>query len=545
MAKAKIVYRLNKKNGVTYIYLDEPYWDKEARASRHRMKGIGKVGSDGKDIYNEYYKSVVNEVKDVVSISKTVRVGERNICEKATAKTGVKTVLAKVFGKETTEKLLCLAYYEICEGKAFSYAEDWIIERGWDLNLTFQEVSRLLNAISEEQINLFLKDWMEKYNSSKGLLFNITSVSSHDKNNAYIERGYNRDHENLEQINIALLSAYGSLVPMWYSILPGSISDVTVMNDLSAKLSKLGLDQIVITSDRGFYSDNNLKLLAKKGYKFTIPVPSSVGWQKELIRENVNKLYDPRNVIHIDDESFVYGKTFCDNNSPYGRVWKHLYYDPGRKEREIPAFMTRLEKCRVELETEKPLDKNKKFYDTCFTVKETPKRGRKVTVNSEAVNDFLNGESCYWVLISNTEKNAATALSHYRMRNDIELQFDDLKNTIDCKRLRVHKESTMRGKVFICFLSLIILNELKREVSAVPAPERNHWSWKEMLKKVATYGKCKFTNKYNDIYTVPTKAQRTIFKALEIDYVWKGEKVSFDTKVEEDEQPTLEEDATT
>lgn len=541
MAKAKIVYRLNKKNGITYIYLDEPYWDKEAHVSRHRMKGIGKVGPDGKDIYNEYYKSVINEVKEVVSISKTVRLGERNICEKATVKTGVKEVLTKVFGKETTEKLLCLAYYEICEGKDFSYAEDWSIERGWELNLSSQEISRLLNSISEEQINLFFEAWMEKHNNNKGLLFDITSVSGYDKNNAYIERGYNRDHESLEQINIALLSAYGSLIPMWYSVLVGSISDVTVMNNLSSSLSKLGLEQIVITSDRGFYSDSNLRLLAKKSYKFTIPVPSSVGWQKDLIKGNVNKLYDPKNIIHIDEDSFVYGKTFCDNSSPYGRVWKHLYYDPGRKEREISAFMMKLEKCRVELETENLLDRNKKFYETCFIVKDTPKRGRKVIVNSEAVNDFINSNSCYWVLISNTEKNAATALSHYRMRNDIELQFDDLKNTIDCKRLGVHKESTMKSKVFICFISLIILNELRREVAAIPAQERNHWSWKEMLKKVSTYSRCKFSKTHNDVYTVPTKAQRPIFKALGIDYVWKGEKVSFDTKIKEDEQPVLEE----
>ena len=129
------------------------------------------------------------------------------------------------------------------------------------------------------------------------------------------------------------------------------------------------------------------------------------------------------------------------------------------------------------------------------------------------------------------------------MRNDIELQFDDFKNTIDCKRLRTHNESTMRGKAFICFLSLIVLNELKKEVAAIPAQERNHWSWKEMLKKVSTYGKCKFTNKYNDVYTVPTKAQRIIFKALKIDYVWKGKKVSYDTQIEEDEQPDLEDGA--
>lgn len=545
MAKAKIVYRLNKKNGVTYIYLDEPYWDKETHVSRHRMKGIGKVGPDGKDVYNEYYKNLIKEVDEVVSISKTVRLGERSICEKATSTTGIRSVLNKVFGKEVAERLLCLAYYEMCEGKAFAYAEDWCNERGWDFNLSSQEISRVLGLISEEQINGFFKAWMEKNNKGKGLLFDITSISSYDKNNAYIERGYNRDKEKLEQINIGLLSSYDTLVPMWYSVLPGSTSDVSVMKYLSDKLSKLELKKIVITSDRGFYSDSNLKLLAKMNYKFTIPVPSSVGWQKQLIEENLDKLYDPNNIIHLDDETFIYGKTFCNNSSSYGRVWKHLYFDPKRKQREIELFMIKLEKCRVELENGNLLDKNKKFYETYFTVTETPKRGRKVNVNSTAVNNFINGASCYWVLLSNTEKDATTALLHYKMRNNIELQFDDLKNTIDCKRLRMHNENTMRGKVFVCFLSLIILNELKNEVDAIPAHERNHWNWKDMLKKVSTYGKCKFSGKYNDVYTVPTKAQRIIFKALQIDYVLNGKNVSFDTPFEDEVQPSLDDNPTT
>lgn len=237
------------------------------------------------------------------------------------------------------------------------------------------------------------------------------------------------------------------------------------MDYLSAKLSKLGLGQVVITSDREFYSDGNIRLLARKNYRFTISVPSAVGWQKELINENIDRLYDTRNIIHTDDDSFIYGKTFFDNHPAYGRVWKHLYFDPERNQREISAFMAKLERCRVELEAEKPIEKNRAFYEAYFTVKETPKRGRKVNVNGDAVNGFINGSSCYLVLIS----NATVALSHYRMRNDIEFQFDDFKNTIDCRCLRTHSESTMRGKLFICFLSLIVLNELKTEVNAIPA----------------------------------------------------------------------------
>lgn len=136
------------------------------------------------------------------------------ICEKVTFRTSLRSVLRKVFGKDAAEKKLCLAYYEICDGKAFSYAEDWADERSWDSDLSSQGICWLLASISEERIDGFVRAWMERNNKSRGLLFDVTSVSSYDRNNAYTEHGYNRDHEKLEQINIGLLSSYGSLVPM-------------------------------------------------------------------------------------------------------------------------------------------------------------------------------------------------------------------------------------------------------------------------------------------------------------------------------------------
>lgn len=43
---------------------------------RRRRSHAIKVGPDGKDIYNEYYRNIQeNGMKEVVSISKTIRLG--------------------------------------------------------------------------------------------------------------------------------------------------------------------------------------------------------------------------------------------------------------------------------------------------------------------------------------------------------------------------------------------------------------------------------------------------------------------------------------
>lgn len=528
MAEAKKIYIYNKKNGVTYIYLDEPYWDKETKSSRHKRKCIGRLDENGNEVFNDYYQRLQKETGEDIplSVSKTVKLGERLICEDTARQTGVVPALRKVFGKETAASIEALSYYQMCTARPYAYAEPWLDERGWEYGLSSAAISDRFARIGEDEMNAFFKVWLGRNMGKKNILFDITSVSSY-ADIIGVERGHNRDRENLEQINVALLSTYDTRKPLLVKKLNGSLSDVTVLRQMMDTLMHLGVPSFSIMADRGFYSDKNLKYLHENRIGFTLPVPSSVGWQKEMIKENAGKLYGPKNLIRPQDgkDEIVYAKTFYEAASPYGRVWKHLYYDPIRKERETAKLMEKISRCMEELESGNVLEKNASFYGTYFTVRETAKRGRKVTVNDSAVQEFLDGESCYWVILSSVEKDPAVCLKQYRMRNNVELHFDDLKNAVDCNRLRVHNEKTLAGKLFISFISLILISRLRENVDKVPGKDIRYWNWKEVLAYASSYGKCQFNGKYKDVYTVPTKGQRMIFKALNIPYFWKGKKV--------------------
>ncbi|NCB72339.1 MAG: hypothetical protein EOM45_11265 [Clostridia bacterium] len=51
-------------------------------------------------------------------------------------------------------------------------------------------------------------------------------------------------YENLRQINLGLLSAHSSNVPLWYSELPGSMSDSLVLDHVLGSLEKLDVKDI-------------------------------------------------------------------------------------------------------------------------------------------------------------------------------------------------------------------------------------------------------------------------------------------------------------
>ena len=553
MAKTRynIIEITQKKTGVTYIYEDYSYWDKQKGYSTHKRKSIGKIGENGERIYNKYYLEKLAAIKagtyvdpedvkaatisadkepqkeavspsETPEVSSTILTGQKMVLDKVCQEVALRSVLQKAFSKADADSILALAYYVVCQGKAFSRSEDWLINRGYSkLGLTSQRISDLLASISDDRVNVFFKEWIARQLKGDSMLFDITSVSTYGRSNIYAERGYNRDHENLEQINLSLLTSVGSSLPIWYCMTPGSMSDVAVLEFVLKTLDKLGIEKFTFFGDRGFYSERNLKLITKYKHRFTVPVPSSVAWQKEMIADAKPTMIAPENVIELEDGSLVYGKTVY-KKTDYGRTWYHIYYDSARKGKIIDDFMLRLRKCKDELETGVYYEKNKDFYEKYLIVHETPKRGRKVIYNDQAVQDFIDSDSCYWVLVSTAEKDTEKALLAYRNRNDVEVNFDDVKNSMDLRRLRNHSEKTVKGKLFVIFIALILLTQLRKDVQKTPMRDRHYWSERDFLEKVASYTRIHFESKYKDVYSVPTAAQRFVFDYMGIPYYYKG-----------------------
>ena len=541
MAATRVVKIRNQKTGVVYLYEDRPYWDKEKKRPTHERKCIGKISADGKEEYNEYYRnrermqSLEKKVREPSVVSKTTLVGQNLILDQEAKRTKVAKVLKGAFGESDAAKIMALAYYVVCRGKALSRSEQWLEDRGYGgLGITSQRISELLARIDRDKVNTFLKGWLEQNSTSDTLLFDITSVSTYGKNNPYSEYGYNRDRENLEQINLALLTSCKTGLPLWVKELEGSMADVAIVNDTIDELRKLGLSSFTFCGDRGFYSAGNLQNLSDKGIGFLIPVPSSIGWSRKMIAQHRDSIISPMNVIYDGDGISVYGKTVYKTTPEFGRTWYHIYYDPIRKDKATYAFMAKLRKCYDELVAGKPIKSHESLYEQYFTVKETPKRGRKVTQNDAAIQEYINSDSCYWILIGTSKRTAAEALSAYRNRGEVELNFDDLKNVCDLNRLRSHSSATITGKIFINFIALILLSSLKRTVSKVEEKDRHYWSAADMLDKVETYSRVHFVGKYKDSWSTPTLKQRQVFDILGIKYIYKGEEQNCEPQVPQD-----------
>lgn len=96
--------------------------------------------------------------------------------------------------------------------------------------------------------------------------------------------------------------------------------------------------------------------------------------------------------------------------------------------------------------------------------------------------------------------------------------FDDLKNTLDGDRLRVHSAASMEGRLFIQFVSLILLTEIRKVIKEKGSAFSKYCTNpRGVFRRISSFSRITFKGRYKDVYSVPTKAQRLIFDAFGID----------------------------
>ncbi len=97
----------------------------------------------------------------------------------------------------------------------------------------------------------------------------------------------------------------------------------------------------------------------------------------------------------------------------------------------------------------------------------------------------------------------------------MEKSFDDLKNDLDMKRLRIHSNAAMEGRIFLQFVSLVLTSYL-RGILEKNGWTRNHnlqeiFSEMKSLKQVSVEGRRK------KLLTTPTAFQHSIMELYQLE----------------------------
>lgn len=511
---ASYVYVKNP-NGTTYVYENVSYWDKEHKKTKHRRKCVGKLDPGTKKIVPTRKKASIKQDDALLKTEhcQVLTTGPALLLDKAAEETRLARILRLVFPEDHGRILTC-AYYLASEGGALCHAEQWSSRNRHPHGekLADQRISELLCRVDPSKQQDFFSRWTDINHDSGYYALDITSVSSYSEMIDFVRRGYNRDGDDLAQINLLMVTSEKTCLPVYYRILSGSIKDVSTLKESIGNLKLLNARAVRLVMDKGFYSETNIDALYGGRYRFTIGVPFTTSLARNAVKENRDGMDSHHNLICVNEDD-LYATTDLIKWKGH-RCYRHTYFDSLKAELDNKKFTHRLKECYDALCAGREKADDAAFISKYFLVTAYPKRRRKIEYNEDAIQKHKENNIGWFILISNDIRDAAEALSIYRRKDTVEKSFDDLKNDLDMKRLRIHTNATMEGRIFIQFISLILSTYLQGIL------EKNGWTRNHNLQEIFSEMKSlklvTVEGKRKKLMTTPTAFQQNIMKLYQV-----------------------------
>ena len=201
--------------------------------------------------------------------------------------------------------------------------------------------------------NFTLREDVMKKLTRKGkyTIIDLTALFSYSQNITLLEKGYNKDHLNLPQINMLLLFSSDRKLPTYVRLLPGSVRDVTTIKN-TVKMAEL--ENYFFIADRGFYSDENVKMLEREDISYIIPLKRN----SAIIPKQISEKFD--GIFVYNERPIIFWKNERETDFLY------IYEDKSLKQEEEKNCLLAVEQGEKSMETyHQEKEKFGKISSTC------------------------------------------------------------------------------------------------------------------------------------------------------------------------------------
>ena len=449
----------------TYAYEITAFWDKELKQSRSISKYLGPVELDTNKII-KFIKKNKSQEKLILDF------GDGYFLYEMIKNSDLYPILKdKLFNK--FPGLFPLILYRICTQSPMYHCENWLSGNILsclfeNVDLSSQRISDMLASLGKESLQRsFFKDYLNLVGGSESaLIIDATSLPNQ------INIDYNawgRSDGKIEK-QFKLLCAVDQLkkTPLFYRFLPGNLTDVSTLQTTLLELEAMGVKNSFILLDAGYFSEANICDLYDRKIKFLTRMPAGRKIFKDIILNKMNDLEQLENAHLLGKRSFFIKKIEIDL---YGnKAIAYIILDPERKAKETKELLQKY----------------------CKDISERDEHSDKLKISSCGI----------MVLVSSKEIPAGEIVSAYYFRQSIEQIFGFSKNDLGLLPMRHHNDLTVRGYLFMQFLSLIIYIKMREKISDISTVEQALMTLRKL--------KCKVFDR-QIIPAELTKDQRVIF----------------------------------
>ena len=371
--------------------------------------------------------------------------------------------------------------------------------------ITSQVSSDIFENISHDERTYFFEEWIHRSLNDKNenIFYDVTSISSYSSNIDWVEWGYNRDGEDLGQVNIGMFCGEKSRLPLYYNMYNGSLTDKVNMDCVLQNAKDVGIEKVKLVLDGGFCDKPRLQELHSSGHIFTVGVPLSLNEAKTYVEKYGKGINKASNKLrkHIE---------YCINIPTNfmgvdGRVI--LCFNEPRHSDVTSSLVKKVDDLEEKLKSMKKFPtKNIKLYKKYFDIYKT-EDGFQYKKNDNTIDAEAEMAGYFLLFSTDMESEVEDLLYFYRAKDVDEKMFCQLKVHVDGNRLRVHNNKTVSGKMFVIFIALIIRSYLQNRLSNYL--EKEHITLKKAMLRLSDIKIIKSRGKFRFLKAL-TKKQKDL-----------------------------------
>lgn len=515
----KVIQR--QKNGKFYLYLTTAEWDPVKKQSRQKREYLGPCDENG---------NLISVPIKRRNIQCSPVFGPYYLLHSLANDSELTDALIDIYGETDGKQLLALAILGVVSPCSINQIENEIQDTylreiiKTDLSFEQSRICRLMQNIgkdtgSREKLFSTLRP------DNGCVIFDIVCLGTDSQQLDFAEMGRKAHTTGSKQFNLGMVHSMKNNLPFCYRTYPGSVADVTTLDNLSADLKRMGCKSIEIVLDRGFFSVGNIKLMIERNMGFTIPIPA---------RNNINKLLISESVGNIDSAlctdilngstvrgyetktSLVDGKFVKASQDDTNAIRAVVFQDDDRRNSEINNLYAQLAEFESKITAMKYND-DLAYYFTYREKEIAPmydffqgEDGRTVVKRKRNAIAAKENACGRFVVLTTSKLMWKDILIEYRKRNDVEYNFSQLQSDLFNGVKGKSNHDSVEGGLLVNFLSLRLRLTL---IDRMKKAELTNSMWVPEL--IRTLKKLKISCvgeewRLNEI----TRAQRDIFKKL-------------------------------
>lgn len=275
-----------------------------------------------------------------------------------------------------------------------------------------KHASGILNRIGGQPGRMlgYMKSFITK---DDFILMDATDVFSSSSNIPLAQKGYNSKMQFDAQFNLMYIYSSGQRMPIYYRIVPGNIRDVKAFRNC---LLESDIKNAVLVADKGFYSEDNVKLLREEKLDFLLPLKRNSSLidygpiEKNTFKDSAVFFSHEKRVVWSQKTALGDG------------LFLYFYLDEALRNKEESDYVLRI--------TTHPESHNRENY--------LKKRNRFGTL----------------ALLTGLDGTESTVYQTYKSRMAIEVMFDGMKNVLNADHTYMQNEQTLQGWMFINHITL-------------------------------------------------------------------------------------------